>query len=106
MRSERGNVKMKSNKIILDDEYFIEVDELNWTLKKKRASTKSKSKVLGYYGNLEKALLSYKDELINKACLERDRAILLDEVIKLLHKIENRLNHTISTLKMQSGGSD
>lgn len=92
---------MKNNKIILDDEYFIEVDYFNWTLKKKRLSPRSKEKIIGHYASLEKAILGYKDKLINKTCLKCDKNVLIDEVTELLHGIESRLNHALGTLKTQ-----
>lgn len=89
---------MKNNKIILDDEYFIEIDSLNWILKKKRAS---KNRILGYFSRLDDAFKRYIDENAKEVFSERSDELPINEVIELLHQIESRLNHALGTLKTQ-----
>ena len=91
-------MQKRSNRIILDDKYYIEVDPLNWILKKRRNSPKSQSKVLGYYSTLENALCAYKDEATKKACLEHDTEIYIRKAIKLLNETKNLVKSLAITL--------
>lgn len=91
----------RSNRIILDETYYIEIDPLNWILKKKRKSQKSQDKVLGYYSNLENALLAYEEKMIQKACLDRDKEVYIREVIKLLGDIKSLVKSLAITLNFK-----
>ncbi len=91
-------MRKRSNRIILDSEYYIEIDHLNWTLKIKRPS---KDRVLGYYSTLEDALLAYKTAVTKKSFLERDTEVYINQVIKLLNDIENLIKTLAGTLKIE-----
>ncbi len=88
----------RSNRIILDNEYYIEADPLNWILKKRRKSLKSQDKVLGYYSNLEDALYAYEEKMTKKACLDYDMEIYIRKAIKLLGDIKNLVKSLAITL--------
>lgn len=64
---------MKQAKIELIDDYFIEVDELNHTLKKKYMATNKKTgekslteKIIGYYKNTQDCV----EQLVRLICLD------------------------------------
>ncbi len=91
----------RSNRIILDSDYYIEIDSLNWILKKRRKSPKSQDKVLGYYSTLENALLVYEEKMIKKACLDCDTEIYIHQVIKLLSDIKSLVKSLVITLDLK-----
>ena len=88
----------RSNRIILNSEYYIEIDPLNWILKIKRPS---KDRVIGYYSILEDALLAYKTEVTKKSFLERDTEVYINQAIKLLNDIKKLIKTLAGTLKIQ-----
>lgn len=58
---------MEKKTIAIDDEYYIEVDEYNWTLhlikptdqSKKTTKNDTRDVVIGYYANLKNAIKAY-----------------------------------------------
>ncbi len=91
----------RSNRIILDSYYYIEIDPLNWILKKKRKSPKSQDKVIGYYSTLEDALLAYEEKMTQKACLDRDTEMYIRQAIKLLSNIKCLFKSLAITLDLK-----
>jgi len=88
-----------NNRIEIDGTYFIDIDELNWILKKRvkvadrrrdgkpsKNAGKTYEKVIGYFGNLSHALTSYAN------CREMDEIVQCDEPVsvgKLLNVLES-----------------
>lgn len=96
---------MKTNKIILDDTYFIEVDELNWALKKlvpvaatKKDGTpaknagKKKEVCAGYCHSLKQALEFYADRRAMDDVLEAVEPVNLRDLKLILETIESDCN--------------
>lgn len=83
--------------IKLKYDYFIEVDEYNFTLKSKRIGKKTNKetfKTHGYYPRLESALKGY----IKHATLDINDGYVL-ELQELLEKIKTVCDETIATIK-------
>lgn len=85
--------------IRIDDTYFIDVDELIYTLKKKRIGKNKKGEeietetTLGYYSSLQKALtaaMKY-DTMIKLS----DGEYTLKEAISIVNEVSDRFNRLL-----------
>lgn len=85
--------------IIIDDTYFVDVDELIYTLKKKRIGKNKKGEeietetTLGYYSSLQKALtaaMKY-DTMIKLS----DGEYTLKEAISIVNDVSDRFSRLL-----------
>ena len=71
----------------INDEYFVEVDSLNHTLKRRRVSKTGKERIdtIGYYGNMVNALNGYV-----KLCQIRETEETIRDYIKAIEAVNNK----------------
>lgn len=87
--------------IQIDGTYFIQVEELNWTLKKhvpysairkngvpSKNAGQMKTVTLGYYPNLEMALGAYAHNIENDAVAEAQEPVNIEELKTILLRLE------------------
>lgn len=90
-----------SKTIQIDGTYFIQVEELNWTLKKRvpysairkdgspsKNAGQMKALTLGYYPNLEMALGAYAHNVENDGVAEAQEPVNIEELKTILLRIE------------------
>lgn len=83
------------------DDYVIDVDENNYTVKidKHKQTTDKKGNVsnvytiVGYYNNLKNAIIGIKNDMIRKSL--SDGIISLESAIKRIEDISNRLENKL-----------
>lgn len=91
-----------SKTIQIDGTYFIQVDDLNWTLKKhvpysgtrkdgspSKNAGKMKTVTLGYYPNIEMALGAYAHSIENDAVVEAVEPVSIAGLLTMLKRIES-----------------
>ena len=87
--------------IRINDDICIEIDELNYTLKKdkhseytdKNGATRHNYYVIGYYTNLESALKGAKDYMVVNSLSEKDMS--LGEAIRRVREVSEAFRQTI-----------
>lgn len=98
--------KEKKQVINIDEQYYIEVDELNWTLhclkptdpNNKNAKNPFTDTVLGYYGNLKQCCDGY----VRHRQLEVKYANNLDEYCELIEKHNKETISRVESLLSKS----
>ena len=89
-------------KIKLDQEFFIEVDSLNHTLKQKYkgetrdGSSKEAEKVIGYFQDVEQCVERYLDE--RQKLVSTDKAMTMREYVNLVKKSNSDAIKAIKSL--------
>lgn len=91
-----------SKHIEIDSTYFIEVDDLNWTLKKRvpysairkdgspsKNAGQMKTVTLGYYPNLEMVLGAYAYNIENDVVADAQEPVNIEELKTILLRIES-----------------
>lgn len=89
-------------KIELTNGYYIDVDDLNNTLKQrydgktKDGEIRGAERVIGYYGKIENAIMAYLEH--NQNDLLGDAGISIDEYVKQIDKINKESVRAIKRL--------
>ena len=89
-------------KIKLDHDFFIDVDDLNHTLKQKYTATSKNGeeseaeKVIGYFPDVEQCVERYID--MRQELLKPDKAVTLREYVNLVKKSNNEAVKAIKRL--------
>ena len=103
--------------ITLDEDYYIDVDALNFILKQSKVTAEFTSKgepnknagqhcdvTLGYFGSLEDALNHYSNELIKSGIHNSATAIYLEDIKVILEEIKTAVTKLSLTLNVKQEG--
>jgi len=81
--------KKEQSLILIDDEYAISVDSIDYSLRKIRYNKrtgKRETTTIGYFSSVQKCLTSYVNEKTHDA-VEQSRDISISEAMKLMGKV-------------------